>query len=98
MLSNYINNLKVNFMKKKILFVIFGVVLVVVGGFFGERKPSDELLMENVEALTDGEVSGSSCGGAKEWSTSGGLFHSKKEFYDCKCILRTGYNPKGNCM
>ncbi len=84
-------------MKKILLFVSF---VIVSSGLFSlsflkEMRLSDTQL-ENIEALADGEGGGSGCGGYRSWNTSGFLQH-KKEFYDCRCILRQGYSPQGNC-
>lgn len=60
---------------------------------------SNLLLKENVEALTNGDVSPcvKNINGYKEWNTSGFLSH-KKNFYDCCTILREGYKPSGICQ
>ena len=58
---------------------------------------NDLLLAENVLALSDnngGCVSTNN--GYREWKTSS-VFGSKKEFYDCCSVLRSGYKPSGNC-
>mgnify|MGYP006935421365 CR=1 FL=1 len=86
-------------MKKSIYFVL----VLVCGGITAlsaihlQKKTSvNNLFIENVEALTDSEGGTGGCGGFRSWSISGFL-SSKKEFYDCKCILRQGYKPQGTC-
>lgn len=87
-------------MKKKVLMAVSVLAVVALAAFTGYKTLSsqttaDLMLEENVEALTAGE-SGKDCGGYREWSTSGFL-KTKHEFYDCLCVLRSGYSPKGNC-
>lgn len=86
-------------MKKSIYFVL----VLVCGGITAlsaihlqKKTSANNLFIENVEALTDSEGGTGGCGGFRSWSISGFL-SSKKEFYDCKWILRQGYNPQGTC-
>ena len=88
-------------MRQKNVFWGTLILMVACASFYVQFKQSNskengELLMQNVEALAEGEETSSDCGGFRVWSTSGFL-RAEKQFYDCKCILRTGYNPKGNC-
>ena len=68
----------------------------IIGNSPSKKTSANNLFIENVEALTDSEGGTGGCGGFRSWSISGFL-SSKKEFYDCKCILRQGYNPQGTC-
>lgn len=86
-------------MKRNILFSSFCIAIIFASLLvWSKNSHTDNLLLENVEALSESEDSGESCGGYTEWSVSGGIFSSKKEFYDCQCKLRRGYKPQGNCM
>lgn len=87
------------------LLLILGCIAVVaiatvVGtkAFKSNADESNELLMANVEALTDGE-SNSPCNnvnGYRSWALTGFL-KPKREFYDCCYKLQEGYSPKDNC-
>lgn len=53
----------------------------------------------NVEALANEENSGANCSGYRDWAINGeNEGASKREFYDCTCTLRSGYDPSGNCQ
>lgn len=84
-------------MKTKQIFIA-GILAVTVcaAGFLGTTNSNEKekMLDSNVEALTDPE-SGASCGGYRDWGVDGDS--NKREFYDCTCTLRSGYNPSGNC-
>lgn len=68
----------------------------IIGNSPSKKTSANNLFIENVEALTDSEGGTGGCGGFRSWSISG-FSSSKKEFYDCKCILRQGYKPQGTC-
>lgn len=82
---------------KKFFVAVILTVAVGAAGFLGTNKSSTEkekMLDNNIEALTTTEP-GSSCGGYRDWAISG--TSEKREFYDCTCTLRSGYDPSGNC-
>lgn len=86
---------------KKIL-LTFTAFATLAGVYFGinamTTKSESLLFMQNVEALARSEGGSGGCTyGYRYWDTKGGLFGKEKEFYDCACILRHGYNPHGNC-
>jgi hypothetical protein len=62
-----------------------------------QSKNLSALSLANLEALANEENGCHNTNGYRSWNTSGGLFGSKKEFYDCCSVLRQGYSPSGNC-
>lgn len=70
-------------------------------GTNGNKSEREIAIEENAEALANGEESGatgSSCGGFRYWfTTPNDEFERAKEFYDCTCTLRSGYEPGGSC-
>ncbi len=87
-----------------LLLILGCIVAVAIATVVGTKTlqsnadESNELLMANVEALTDGE-SNSPCNnvnGYRSWALTGFL-KPKREFYDCCYKLQEGYSPKDNC-
>ena len=91
-------------MKNKLFFLLPCIAVVAITAFVGTKTlksnadKSNELLMANVEALTDVEAN-SPCdniNGYRSWALTGFL-KPKREFYDCCYKLQEGYSPKDNC-
>ena len=88
--------------KNAVLFCVAGIAAVVMVGRSAtqsETTEGNDLLMANVEALTEDETH-SPCdniNGYKSWATHGFL-QIKREFYDCCYVLREGYSPEGVCQ
>lgn len=83
-----------------LLCTAFGFSIAVQLGYKGTSDQPNMLIQDNIEALTsDGEASPCTptTNGYKEWKAKGGIFDSKREFYDCCSVLREGYKPSGNC-
>lgn len=93
-------------MRKKILKASLAIAVIVSAGHGAYKAYSsyenanmsekDFLLIENVLALSDDNSGCHNINGYREWKLSS-LFGSKKEFYDCCSVLRSGYSPAGNC-
>ena len=88
-------------MNKKVMKAAFVAAIVMVSGInvFNAQKSVQlsDIALANVEALADNEANCHNINGYKEWKTKS-LFGSKKEFYDCCYVLRSGYSPSGNCQ
>lgn len=85
-------------MKRKTYIAAIMTVAVCAAGLVAtttNKTESEKTLDANVEALTDPEMTGAQCGGYREWIIDNNT--PKKEFYDCTCTLRSGYEPMGNC-
>jgi len=89
-------------MKKKVFMMLSCITAVAIATFVGTKalKPNvNDLLLQNVEALSQDGDSGMTCdniNGYKSWALKGFL-KQKREFYDCCYKLQEGYSPEGNC-
>lgn len=89
-------------MKKKVFLAAFMTCMVSAAVLFGttvNKTESKKIVDMNVEALANEENSGANCSGYRDWAINGeNEGASKREFYDCTCTLRSGYDPSGNCQ
>ena len=102
------DNLKNKNMSKRKLFApLMSAVVLGLSAYAGYRTynayngvSESDLLLENAEALANGDETSPDCGdtrGYKTWKLHSPI-GSKKGFYDCCYVYHEAYSPEGTCM